>query len=156
MIIEDSRQKAEKHAQKHKYFKSEELSIMRSKLPYGDYALPPAVSVDTKQNVQEIAQNMCGSAREKARFREECALAKSADARLIILIEDGRIRGVPELFGKTIRLATGQIIKGDQLARAMGVMRERYGVEFEFCKPEDAGKRIVELLMGKEAKNDSI
>lgn len=146
MIIEDTRQKVQNHALKNEYFKSMNLPVMRSKLPYGDYALAPRVSVDTKQNLQEIAQNMCGSAKEKSRFREECILAKRAEAKLIILIEDGRISGVTDLFGKKIRLSTGKIIPGDQLARAMSVMRERYGVQFEFCSPEETGKRIVELL----------
>jgi len=146
MIIEDTRQKVQNHALKNEYFKSVNLPVMRSKLPYGDYALAPRVSVDTKQNLQEIAQNMCGSAKEKSRFREECILAKRAEAKLIILIEDGRISGVTDLFGKKIRLSTGKIIPGDQLARAMSVMRERYGVQFEFCSPEETGKRIVELL----------
>ena len=146
MIIEDTRQKAQNHALKNDYFKSINVSVIRSKLPFGDYALPPRVSVDTKQNLQEIAQNMCGSAREKSRFREECILAKRAEAKLIILIEDGRVRGVTDLFGKKIRLSTGKIIPGDQLVRAMSVMSERYGVQFEFCSPEETGKRIVELL----------
>ena len=153
IIQEDSRQKAEKHANKHEYFKAKEITIMRSKLPYGDYALPPEVSVDTKQNITEIAQNMCGSVKEKRRFREECVLANSVGARLIILVEDSRITEVGDLFGRSIGLANGQIVSGDQLARTMSVMHERYGVEFEFCKPENTGKRIVELLTEKK-QND--
>lgn len=152
MIIEDTRQKAQNHALKNDYFKLINVSVIRSKLPYGDYALPPRVSVDTKQNLQEIAQNMCGSAREKSRFREECILAKRAEAKLIILIEDGRFRGVTDLFGKTIRLSSGKVIPGEQLARAMAVMTERYGVRFEFCAPEETGKRIVELLEDGERR----
>lgn len=146
MIIEDTRQKAQKHTLKENYFASENIPVMRSKLPYGDYALAPQISVDTKQNVLEIAQNMCGAAKEKKRFKEECVLAQKAGAQLVILIEDERIRGVTELFGKTIRLSSGKVIAGDQLARAMMVMSERYGVQFEFCRSEDAGKRIVEIL----------
>lgn len=146
MILIDTRQKAQKHALKDEYFASENISTLRSKLPFGDYALAPRVSVDTKQNVLEIAQNMCGAAKEKKRFREECALAQRAGAKLIILIEDGRFGGVTDLFGKTIKLSSGKVIPGEQLARAMMVMEERYGVQFEFCAPEETGKRIVELL----------
>lgn len=150
MIIEDTRQKAEKHALKEDYFKANNISVLRSKLPYGDYALAPRVSVDTKQNILEIAQNMCGAAKEKKRFREECVLAQRAGAKLIILIEDGRFGGVTDLFGKTIKLSSGKVIPGEQLARAMMVMGERYGVEFEFCRPEDAGKRIMEILTDEQ------
>lgn len=152
MIIEDTRQKAQNHALKNEYFKTNNISVLRSKLPYGDYALPPRVSVDTKQNILEIAQNMCGAAKEKQRFREECVLAQRAGAKLIILIEDGRFGGVTDLFGKTIRLSSGKVIPGEQLARAMAVMAERYGVRFEFCAPEETGKRIVELLEDGERR----
>jgi ribosome-associated protein len=150
MIIEDTRQKAEKHALKEDYFKANNISVLRSKLPYGDYALAPRVSVDTKQNILEIAQNMCGAAKEKQRFREECVLAQRAGAKLIILIEDGRFRGETDLFGKTIKLSSGNVIPGEQLARAMMIMGERYGVEFEFCKPEDSGRRIMEILTDEQ------
>jgi ribosome-associated protein len=150
MILIDTRQKAQKHVLKDDYFKSNNISTLRSKLPYGDYALAPRVSVDTKQNVTEIAQNMCGAAKEKKRFREECVLAQRAGARLGILIEDERIGGVTDLFGKTIRLSSGKVIAGEQLARAMMIMGERYGVEFEFCKPEDSGRRIMEILTDEQ------
>jgi hypothetical protein len=53
---------------------------------------------------------------------------------------------VTDLFGKTIKLSSGKVIPGEQLARAMMVMGERYGVGFEFGSPEETGKRIVELL----------
>lgn len=35
---------------------------------------------------------------------------------------------------------------GEKLAKACLTMQLRYGVEFKFCRPEDAGKRILELL----------
>ena len=145
-IIEDSRQKAEKHETKHRFFDSFHINVVRSKLAFGDYALPPAVAVDTKQNIQEIAGNMCGSAKEKKRFREECKLARDCGSKLIILIEDERVRSVEDLYGKSIWLMSGHPIKGDQLAKAMAVMHERYGVDFLFCGPEQSGETIMKLL----------
>lgn len=35
---------------------------------------------------------------------------------------------------------------GPTLAKAMLTMQAKYGVEFHFCRPEEAGKRILELL----------
>lgn len=37
--------------------------------------------------------------------------------------------------------------KGETLAKALLTMQLRYGVKFEFCKPEDAGAKILELLV---------
>ena len=145
-IIEDTRQKAEKHAQKHETWRDDGDVVIRCKLPYGDYIKAPEVSVDTKQDIMEIAVNMCGNGREKKRFREECKLAKAAGARLIFLIEDDRISDISDLYGRSIWIPPGKTIPGDQLAQAMHTMSERYGCKFEFCRPEDAGRRVKELL----------
>ena len=64
-LIEDSRQKAEKHEIKHDYWNEEGRTIIRCALPFGDYISAPKIAVDTKQNIAEIGMNMCGSGREK-------------------------------------------------------------------------------------------
>ena len=59
VILEDTRQQAAKHENKHSYFASEGITIVRSKLPFGDYALwGGTISVDTKASVEEIAANI--------------------------------------------------------------------------------------------------
>lgn len=145
-ILEDTRQKIDKHALKNELWASEGDNIIRCKLPFGDYCLPPSVSVDTKADIVEICQNMCGSMKEKRRFAEEVKGARDAGCRLVFLIEDCRYNTIADLYGETIYLHTGQIIKGDQLATAMETMAARYGCEFEFCAPEEAGQRVKELL----------
>ena len=35
---------------------------------------------------------------------------------------------------------------GRVLGKAMLTMQIKYGVEFVFCRPEDAGSRVIELL----------
>ena len=35
---------------------------------------------------------------------------------------------------------------GDVLAKAMLTMQLKYGVEFVFCRPAEAGEKILELL----------
>lgn len=146
ILIEDTRQKAEKHDLKHRTWRVEQDTVIRCKLPFGDYIKAPTVSVDTKQGVTEIATNMCGNISEKNRFREECKLAKDASAVLIFLIEDDKIGSINDLYGKKIWIHSGKTIPGDQLANAMLIMSSRYGCRFEFCKPEEAGKRVKELL----------
>lgn len=146
IIVEDTRQQANKHKVKHESFAADGDTVFRSKLLFGDYALPPSVAVDTKQDILEIAQNMCGSASEKRRFAKECHTARLCESKLVFLIEDGRFSHPKDLLTHTFRLHNGVEISGKQLATAMSVMAHRYGVEFRFCKPADAARIIKEIL----------
>lgn len=38
---------------------------------------------------------------------------------------------------------------GSQIAKACLTMEKKYGVEFVFCKPEESGAKIIELLTGE-------
>ena len=152
-ILEDTRQQQNKHIAKHDYFASEGIGVVRTKLPFGDYAFWGSVTaVDTKANVEEIAQNIGG--KEHARFREECKLAKKLGGQLIVLVENEHgYRCVDDVVGwiNPNCRKTARSIEGPRLATAMKTMAERYGVRFEFCSPEEAGKRILQLL---EANSD--
>ena len=152
VILEDTRQQAAKHEAKHEYFASEGLGIVRTKLPFGDYALwGGKYAVDTKASVEEIAANIGGVAHN--RFREECKLAQELGGQLVILVEnrngftciDDVVRWVNPNYRKTARS-----IDGPRLAKAMHTMSDRYNVRFEFCTPEESGRRVIELL---EANN---
>lgn len=145
-IIEDTRQQAGKHERKNEYFDSQGVTVIRSKLPFGDYALAPAISVDTKASLHEIAQNLCGPKREQNRFREECKLARSVGSVLVYLIEVGKYRSPADLIGQTIHLKSGKNVPGEQLYRAMMVTAERYGCRFAFCPPGESGRRVMEIL----------
>ena len=148
-IIEDTRQQAGKHKKKHTWWTSNGDELIRCRLPFGDYALPPTVSVDTKANLTEIATNMCGAFREQRRFKDECKFAQECGCRLVFLIECS-LNDEDDLFGMSIMLGNGRMIKGDQLAIAMKTMASRYGCEFQFAKPSKSAQRINEILNGKE------
>lgn len=145
-IIEDTRQKSGMHELKHQHFEEMGVELVRNMLPFGDYALPPSISVDTKADMAEIASNI-GS--DHKRFKRECIAARDAGCQLIILVEntDGIacVNDVhkwvnPELIYRP------RAITGERLQKAMLTMSERYGVRFEFCRPEESAKRIMELL----------
>ena len=85
-ILEDTRQKPGKHDIKAESFQSAGIGVCRCKLPFGDYAPVPPVSIDTKRNIDEIAGNICGA--EHARFIRECKAARDAGCKLIILVEN--------------------------------------------------------------------
>lgn len=145
-LIEDTRQKEHKHETKHRYWSSHGINVVRSALPFGDYMAVPKVAIDTKADIKEIAGNMCGNAREKKRFAEECKEARDCGCKLIFLIEDSKYKRIENLYDTTIYLHNGMVIPGEQLATAMFTMQGRYNCEFRFCDPKDAGQKIMELL----------
>ena len=147
IIQEDSRQQAGKHELKHSYFSSMNIGVVRCKLPFGDYAPVPPVSVDTKASMDEIAANICG--KEHKRFINECKAARAAGCQLIILVENevgisdlSKVR----LWKNPRSVYSPNCVQGPRLQKAMQTISERYGVRFEFCAPEEAGQRVVELI----------
>jgi len=99
----------------------------------------------------EIAQNIGGSTAEHNRFREECKLAQEYGCKLVFLIENEEgIRSIEDVgaWKNPRRFVSPKAIDGVRLSKAMATMQERYGCEFRFCSPEDAGRIIVEILEG--------
>lgn len=149
VIQEDTRQQAQKHEIKHSKWQEHGVALTRCALPYGDYAKPPHVSVDTKASMLEIAQNIGGTSAEHARFRNELIRAKECGAHLYVLVEnDEDIRTLQDVANWTNPrlIDSPKAITGARLARAMQTMQERYGVTFLFCAPEQAAGIIYYLL----------
>lgn len=170
LIFSDTRQHAGKHEIKEKWWADHGVAVHRAKLDFGDYMAEGSnVSVDTKRNVDEIAQNIGG--KSHGRFRRECERAAAAGYRLVVLVENGEgIADVSDLLcwtnghcracsfaharkcrphdprGKCAKHGTMKPIQGDRLARAMSTMAARYGVCFRFCAPEESARTVCELL----------
>lgn len=147
-IIEDTRQKKDKHKIKHSYWSQNKTTIIRSKLPFGDYMLPPKVVIDTKENMSEIAYNL-SNGKNHARVREEVKLARDCGSRLIFLIENtDNIKDIEDVKSwiNPRRFESPGAIKGDRLYKIMKTMNERYGCEFMFCTPEKSGEIITKIL----------
>lgn len=194
IILEDMGQKEEKHIVKNKWFYENGIDVIRVPLPVGDYVVANekvmdvldrkekrnikpkkmdflgtySIAVDTKENIGEIANNICGKSHD--RFRDECILAQNNGIQLYILVEneDG-VNDIRDLFewhnprldrynkvkfmhdiGKWqhIPLQKKPPAKGETLAKAMITMEQEYGVRFLFCHPSEAGAKVVELLEG--------
>lgn len=146
-LIEDTRQKAGKHEIKHNAFDGLGVDLIRCKLPFGDYAPVPAISIDTKENMDEIANNICG--KEHKRFINECKFAKEAGCKLIILVEN--TLGISDLsqvhtWQNPRSCYSDKCVQGPRLQKAMETITERYGVTFLFCSPEDSAAKIWEIL----------
>lgn len=147
VILEDTRQQAGKHELKHDYFRDAGMTVVRCKVPWGDYALAPSVAVDTKASMDEIAGNIGG--REHRRFIAECKAAKAAGCRLIVLVEN--TLGITDIsqvhtWVNPRAVYSPGCIQGPRLQKAMETIAERYDVEFLFCRPEDAGRVIKGVL----------
>lgn len=153
IILEDTRQQANKHRLKHEYWSEHGIEVVRTKLLVGDYMLfGGTICVDTKMDVEEIAGNIGGS--NHVRFREECKLAKRIGATLIVLVENlngfRSIQDVTAWVNPNLN-KTARSIEGPRLAKAMNTMSERYGVQFTFCAPEDSGRMVIDLLNGEDS-----
>lgn len=130
-----------------------------SKLPVGDYmSLDNArLVVDRKQNLTELCSNVC---QEHERFRRELVRANENGIRIIILCEHGediktledvifwenpRRKKRVKIDGRWETIET-KAIKGEHLYKILTTIQDKYGVEFLFCRKEETGERIVELL----------
>lgn len=105
-------------------------------------------------------------------FHRGLKRAQNSGIRLIILVDnvDG-IRTVDELrnwvnprmqrhkkislmhqYGKwkSVPLPKSEPMSGERLAKACRTMSDRYGVEFQFCRPDEAGERILSILNVKQ------
>lgn len=159
-LICDSRQQAGKHEHKNEWWESEGVPTLRCKLPFGDYAWMYPVSVDSKKDIYELAQNID---QQHDRFRRECVGARDAGCQLVVLVENED--GVDSLdklasWNETPshysmrRRASGNMnarrIQGVRLAKACATMEAKYGVRFEFCSPGESAQRILDILGGDE------
>lgn len=155
-IIEDSRQQTGKHNIKHEWFAGHAVELIRCKLPFGDYAPVPPVSVDTKNSMDEIAGNICGA--EHTRFINECKAARDAGCHLIILVENEcGITDISEVhtWQNPRVIYNPKCVQGERLQKAMETISERYGVQFLFCTPGESAEKIMEILEKYERKQES-
>ena len=110
--------------------------------------------VDTKQSIQELESDICGKQHE--RFRDECILAANNNIRLYILIEneDGinKLSELHKWVNPRLWIKRGgkrvypHAVRGVSLMKACMTMQHKYGCEFLFCTPEEAGKVIIDIL----------
>ena len=147
VIVEDSRNQIGKHKNINAYLKSVGLRVIRSKLIVGDYVIANRqdTSIDTKKDMVEVSQDIF---QDHKRFRAECELAKDCEIRLVVLIEDNSVSNYEELLKWVNPQPNRSALtpNGERCYKVMKAMEYSYGVEFQFCKKKDTGKRILEIL----------
>ena len=148
MILCDTRQQAGKHQNIDRYFENTGIETERCMLFVGDYAIAndQKRSVDTKQDVLELAKDIMSSDHE--RFKNECLRAKNAGIQLLVLVEEILPEGGLSAWQSPSDSKGKPLTKvnGESLRRALLTMTAKYGVRFRFCDPRQTGRLIVEYL----------
>lgn len=142
----DTREKARAIALIRAEFAKRGIDTVTSKLWVGDYARIDNMTtvIDRKQNLLELASNVI-----EKRFHEELKRAHDHGIKIIFLIEHGRDINdlVDVLFWENPRIKESpKCISGEHLFKCMTTMSDKYGVEWQFCKKSETGKRIIEIL----------
>ena len=149
IILEDTRNKPDKNVHIRLQLEKLGYKVERTKLYCGDYTLPTnqKICIDTKKDLQEVCGNL---AQQHERFQAECVRAQEAGIKLIILVQEPNVTQLADVPGwYNWRLKKNpKALNGLKLFKIMHTMIEKYGVEWQFCKKSDCGKRIVELLGG--------
>lgn len=175
-IQEDSRNKVHKHDNKNEYFQKLGIKVLRSKLPFGDYALvnDTSLCIDTKMSLLEVENNLT---KEHVRFRNEIQNANSFGIGIIILIEeeiqyknldDVALRyQIPKWKSNSYCMENGKWVckhkkgqpmgqfKVETIIKAMKTMQEKYAVIFAFTTPNKCGEVIVDLLINNRDRLDA-
>ena len=148
LIICDTREKGNKKILE--YFDKVSQDYIISKLDTGDYMSfkDYTTIIDKKDGLLELSHNLCNSL-EHARIKREIERAKKLGCEnFIFLIQDSKIKTVEDIKNWS---SPHTRVKGSTLLKIMCTMRERYGVRFIICSKKDMGKKIIELLGGKNA-----
>lgn len=128
------------------------VKTINSKLYVGDYQSldNPRLVIDRKKDLLELCGNVC---QQHERFQKELMRARDAGIRIIILCEHGAdITSLEDVFfwDNPRRTQSPKATTGETLYRTLSTIRDRYGVQFEFCTKRQTGKRIIDLLGGGE------
>lgn len=158
------------HQLKEQYFIEQGHKVVHSKMLAGDYCIPSngSVVVDSKQNLQEVYNDLI---QDHERFRREADLCVEAGIKLYILIEEPNITCLADVkkwdnprykrwlkvsnahkYGKmlNVKIPAKPPVNNITLMKIMSSFASKHGVEWVFAKPEEAGKRIVEILTENE------
>lgn len=149
MLICDSREHWTHEGSRDRHIKS---YLERNKIEYriealdvGDYMLDGGkISVDRKQNLDELAKNLTNKA-DHARFMREVRRAYAARITLIVLVEHRGIKGTNDVLRWRSKHSP---VTGTALVREMFRIQMAYGVKFLFCDKLSTGRMIMEILQG--------
>ena len=149
MLYVDSREKWTQAGSRDKHIKNyldrNGIQYEVRALDVGDYMVDGGkISVDRKQNLDELAKNLTNKA-DHARFMREVRRAYAARITLIVLVEQRGINGTQDMLRWRSKHSP---VTGAALVREMFRIRMAYGVKFLFCDKLSTGRMIMEILTG--------
>lgn len=154
MVIQvDSREKDRAIKKILSDFDSADVKWFVSKLPVADYMNldNPKILVDRKQNLLELANNVC---QDHKRFAAELTRAKEFGMHIVVLVEHGHgincLADVLDWVNPRLK-ESPMAVSGERLFKILSTMQcntNQYDVEFQFCDKSETGSRIIELLGG--------
>ncbi len=146
LIIVDTREKGHKSILT--YFDKNNIDYITSKLEYGDYMIykDNSVVIDRKDSLLELTGNLCHTS-EHERIKREITRAKEDGCKdFIFLIAESKIKSVEDIKNWS---SPHTKVKGETLLKIMITMKNKYSVRFIICPRREMGKKIIELLGGK-------
>ncbi len=147
------------------------VQYFRSKMYVADYMSldNPRLVIDRKKDLQEICGNVC---QQHERFKAELLRAKEQGIKLVILCEHGAdIKSLEDVYfwsnprkyqirwktvnGKRVKdVISAKAVDGNQLYKSLCTIRDRYNVDFVFCRKEETGQKIIEILENGVLSNE--
>lgn len=142
MLYADSREKKNAHILA--YFDRHGIEYEIRPLNVGDYMFEGGtVSVDRKQNLDEISKNLMNKS-DKSRFWKEVRRAKEQGIKLIVLCEHGgKIHSIKDVATWHSKYSP---VSGRDLMEELYRVHIAYNVDFLFCDKRSTGRRILEIL----------
>ena len=143
----DTREHKWERARVERQLVKEGVKTVTSKLYVGDYQSwdNPRLVVDRKKSLLELCSNVTQG---HERFRRELLKAEDVGVKLVILCEEDGIGTLEDIYfwDNPRRFESPKATTGKQLYRSLCTIRDRYGVQIEFCKKSETGKKIIEIL----------
>lgn len=153
-LLSDTREKKNQHVLS--YFEAVGIKYEVAKLDFGDYmdAYRPGIVIDRKQNIAELAKNVCGKDRD--RFVRELVRANAAGSKLVILVEQNRYKDrdkwihVSEPADLMLWSSPHTKIRGERVFRSVSGLIHKYDISVCFCDKRSTGREILRIIYGEK------
>ena len=142
-------------------FKKYHFAYVEEKLDEGDYETSdnPNCVIDLKNGIAEVQKNIAGNEKQRTRFLNEVLRCKEKGKKLIVLIREPKIYAIGGVqywkspkawrYNKKKKIWENKPltkVSGKFIMKVMERYRDEYGIEWKFCKPDDAARAIVGIL----------
>lgn len=149
IILQDFREKRGHHKEIEEYCEQNDILLYRLSLDVGDYMLGKfengryspvgTVSIDTKQDLEELASDLH---RDKLEYNKKYRKCFEQGIKLIVLVQQPIVSLSQILKWKSKH----SNITGRYLYELMERLRRSYGIQFKFCDKKNVGKVVIDLL----------